>query len=260
MKSSFVNTLFLLPLVLLLVGCKVEVPDGVMPPDKMENVIYDYHLAQAITMEYMPASYEKKLHINYVFDKHGITKEQFDSSLVWYTRYPRRMVKIYANLERRALDELKVLNNIDEESTEQLVNSEMMFADTVNLWNSSRVKLLSSSPLNNRIVFNFESDSTYVRGDSILFSFSSRHIPGKMDSLTHCAHAALVVEYDDESYASRGVSIVADSVYSLAVNRNFNAGIKVLRGFVYYSDNDTLCASKLLLGDIAVKRIHPQEQ
>ena len=105
MKCSFVKTLCLL-ITLFVVGCKVETPEGVLPPEKMENVIYDYHLVQAITTEYMPLNYEKKMHINYVFEKHGITKEQFDSSLVWYTRYPRRMHRIYASLEKRTMEEL----------------------------------------------------------------------------------------------------------------------------------------------------------
>ncbi len=259
MKCSFVKTLYLL-ITLFVVGCKVETPEGVLPPEKMENVIYDYHLVQAITTEYMPLNYEKKMHINYVFEKHGITKEQFDSSLVWYTRYPRRMHRIYASLEKRTMEELKVLNNIDDEAVELLASNEKMLADTVDLWGGSRVKLLSSSPLNNRVVFHYDADTTYVVGDSILFSFSSKHLRAKADSLRHTAHAALVVEYDDASYASRGVSLKADSAYSLTLERNFNAGIKSMYGFVYYSDNDTLCASKLLLGEISVKRIHPAKE
>ena len=40
MKRYFAKTLFLLSL-LLFVACKVEMPEGVIKPDKMEDIIYD---------------------------------------------------------------------------------------------------------------------------------------------------------------------------------------------------------------------------
>ena len=258
MKRYFAKTLFLLSL-LLFVACKVEMPEGVIKPDKMEDIIYDYHLVQVLTTDQMATSYERKLHINYVFEKHGVTKEQFDSSLVWYTRYPKKMVKIYANLEERAKAELEAMGD-GAAAVADVMNSEKMLADTVELWNGSSVRLLSSSPLNNRITFNYAADTTYVKGDSVRFLFSARYLPGAMGGLNHFAHAALVVEYDNDSYASKGVTLSADSTYVLAVERNYDSDIKSLHGFLYYSDNDTLCASKLLLGDISVKRIHPEEE
>lgn len=122
------------------------------------------------------------------------------------------------------------------------------------------MRLLSASPLNNRIAFNFTADTTYVKGDSIRFAFTAKHLRGDMEGLRHFTHAALVVEYGDDSSASTGVTLAGDSTYLLAVERNYDADIKSLHGFVYYSDNDTLCASKLLLGDISLKRIHPEEE
>ena len=44
----------------LLAGCAVEIPEHVIKPDKMENVLYDYHLAQVLTSEMSSASYERK--------------------------------------------------------------------------------------------------------------------------------------------------------------------------------------------------------
>ena len=257
-NGSFVRVLLLL-LLPLFVACKVDIPEDVIKPDNMEGIIYDYHLVQVMTADLMSTSYEKKLHLNYVFDKHGITKEQFDSSLVWYTRYPKRMVKIYANLEKRTMAELEAMGE-GGAALADIANSEKMIGDTVELWNDARVKLLSSSPLNNRIAFNYVADTTYVKGDSILFSFTARRLRGKMDSLRQTAHAALVVEYADKSFASRGASVTADSAFHISVARNYDSDIESMHGFVYYADNDTLCASKLLLGDISVKRIHPAEE
>lgn len=258
MKFFLVKSLCFLSL-LLFVACKVEMPEGVIPPEKMEDVVYDYHLAQVITADHMATGFERKLHINYVFEKHGVTKEQFDSSMVWYTRYPKKMVRIYSRLEERAKHELESMGD-GAAALADIMNSERMLADTVELWNNARVKLLSSSPLNNRITFSYIPDTTYVKGDSLVFSFTAKHIRGNVDSLRYRAHAAFLVNYTDRSSASCAAALVADSAYQLAVERNFATNIKSMHGFVYYADNDTLCASKMLLGDISVKRIHPDEE
>lgn len=255
MKRFFVTTL-IFSFLLTLAGCKVEIPEGVILPDKMENILYDYHLAQAITANQSSSSYEKKLHINYVFEKHGVTKAVFDSSLVWYTRYPKQMLRIYSNLESRLKDEIEILG--DDDAISEIVNSEQMLADTVNLWKGTNVRLLSSAAICNRITFAYDADTTYVKGDSLVFTFSAKYLPGTMDSLFQRAHAALVVTYADGSIVNSGSAVVVDKKYALSVNRS-DKMIKSLNGFLYYSDNDSSCLSKLLLSDIAVKRIHPEE-
>ena len=242
----------------LFVGCAVEIPEHVIKPDKMESVLYDYHLAQVITSEMSSASYEKKLHASYVFKKHGITKEQFDSSLVWYTRYPKQMVRIYSNLEKRVTAEIEATSG-GYDVLAGMRDAEKMMADTVNLWNKRRVSLLSSAALTNRVEFNYNADTTYVRGDSIVLSFTARFLPDA-DSVKQKAHVALVVQYTDKSSKSNGMPLQGDGAYKVDVLRDFKRDIEAVQGFVYYSDNDSLHLSKLLLGDIAVKRIHPLKE
>lgn len=255
MRRFWVNFVLLLA-VLGFAACSVEMPEGVIRPGKMEDLLYDYHLAQVVTSDYSSNSYEKKLHVSYVFEKHGTTKEQFDSSLVWYTRYPKQMVRIYSNLEKRLTAELEVMGN-SEEMLADIANAEMMQRDTVNLWRGTSVKLLSSAPLVNRFTFDYTADSTYVSGDSLVLAFSARFVPSKVDSLDCHAHAALLVEYTDKSIGSAGVQLDKNGLYAVGVARDFERSISAVRGFVYYADNDTSCVAKLLLGDIAVKRIHP---
>ena len=242
----------------LLAGCAVEIPEHVIEPDKMENVLYDYHLAQVLTSEMSSASYEKKLHASYVFKKHGITKEQFDSSLVWYTRYPKQMVRIYSNLEKRITAEIEATSD-GYNVIAGMVASEEMMADTVDLWNKRSVSLLSSSALTNRVEFNYKADTTFVRGDSLVFSFTARFLPDA-DSVVQGAHVALVVQYGDKSSRSNGMPLKGDGAYCIDVQRDFKRNIEAVHGFVYYSDNDSLHLSKLLLGDIAVRRIHPLKE
>lgn len=254
MKSLLAKILFVL-CVAMCVGCKVERPDDVIAPEKMESLLYDYHLAQAVTEDEMPSSYKKKMHINYVFEKHGVTKEAFDSSLVWYTRYPKHLVRIYSNLEERLDDEMEKMGVITADDDAFL--AQMAGADMVNLWRGSQVKLLSSMALCNRLNFEYKADDTYVQGDSISFSFSAKHLASGLDSVKFNAHAALVVEYADASTAVNGTDVTDDGAYVVAVERNFGSKITALHGFLFYSDDDSLSRPKLLLGDIAVMRVHP---
>ena len=83
-------------LVFSLTACKVKRPETVLPDAKMENVLYDYHIAKAMGEE-VPynESYKRVLYIESVFKKYGITQADFDSSMVWFARNPEVLTKIY---------------------------------------------------------------------------------------------------------------------------------------------------------------------
>ena len=85
-----------------LASCKKKMPSEVIKPAEMENILYDYHLAQALGSEYNGEErYKRELLLQYVFEKHHVTKAEFDSSMVWYTRNMEELGNIYKNLERR---------------------------------------------------------------------------------------------------------------------------------------------------------------
>ena len=65
-----------------LTACKVKRPETVFPDAKMENVLYDYHIAKAMGEE-VPynESYKRVLYIESVFKKYGITQADFDFML-----------------------------------------------------------------------------------------------------------------------------------------------------------------------------------
>jgi len=61
-------------LALAIVGCKVKRPDDVISESKMENLLYDYHLAKSMG-DNLPYSenYKKALYLDAVFKKYGTT-------------------------------------------------------------------------------------------------------------------------------------------------------------------------------------------
>ena len=253
--------LFLLSMTLF--SCKVEIPDSVLPPEKMEAILYDYHLTASMTTMYASVSYKEKLMYTYVYDKHGVTKEEFDSSLVWYNRYPKHIKEIYANLETRLQQEVDVLtaNQVQDYDGVSLAIADLAPA-VAELWTGHPVKLLSTTPLSNRIMFGFDvpKDTTFVIGDSMVFSFNAEFIPSLEQGAEREAYASIVLEYDnDTSYHAAGISVKEPGAYSLTVPRNFENRMKSMSGYIYYYDNDTALVTSLLLSNISLKRFHPVE-
>ncbi|MBR5893721.1 MAG: DUF4296 domain-containing protein [Bacteroidaceae bacterium] len=237
----------------LLVSCNVDIPKDIIQPAELEALLYDYHLVQAMSTDAEGGEYKRRLYAGYVFGKHNVTKEHFDSSLMWYARNPKYLHSIYSSLYDRLDTEVALMTG-----ERKLAKSEkdMLNRDTLDLWREERIMLLSSSPFMGRKAFAYEADSTFVVGDSVSFAATVHFVsPGNEPSSS--AHIALVVEYKDNTSSSAGATITHDGCYTLEVPRNTTAAIKALSGHVYYMPGDSLTDERLLVGGLSLKRIHP---
>ena len=237
----------------MLVSCNVEIPKDIIQPAELEALLYDYHLVQAMSVDAEGGEYKRRLYADYVFGKHKVTKEHFDSSLMWYSRNPKYLHSIYSSLYDRLDTEIAVMTG-----ERKLANSEenMLNRDTLDLWSEERIILLSSSPFMGCKTFAYEADTTFVVGDSISFA-ATVHFVSPGDEPSSSAHIALTVEYKDDTRSSAGTTIKHDGCYTLELPRNKNAGIKALSGHIYYTPGDSLANERLLVGGLSLKRIHP---
>lgn len=261
MGCRLIKILFLLLLVSL-ASCEVKMPEDVLPPQKMEDILYDYHLANSMATTFASADYKEKLMYSYVYQKHNVSKELFDSSLVWYNRYPKYMKDIYTNLESRYQADVDLLGGI------KVVRSEGVDLDAANLavnvaelWTGHPVKMLTATPLGNRLSFSFETpkDSSFVVGDSLVFSFNAMFISQREEGVEQEAYAAISLEYADDSYYTAGVSVKEPGFFVIPALRNEKSRLKSMSGYVYYFDNDTARSSRAILSELSVKRLHPAE-
>lgn len=247
---------------LFLISCEVGVPDYVVPLGEMEGFLYDYHLVQSMSSEFSAFDYKEKLFYDYIHKKHNITKERFDSSLMWYNRYPKYLKRIYENLEVRLDAEVASLNDARASFEEGvLLEAAFLSADTAQLWASSRMRLLASTHIDNKLYFAFDipKDTTFVEGDSLTFSFGSYFINSGNDDVEQEAVASIRIDYDNGSYYHKNLRITESGEYALAAPRDFSKRMKSMAGFIYYVDDDKKCKSKMLLSGISVTRIHPQK-
>ena len=249
-------------LVLALFSCEVKIPDDVIAPDKMEKLLYDYHLVQSMSSEYASDEYKEKLYFEYVFAKHNVKEAEFDSSLVWYNRYPKHMYRIYQNLEQRLEGEVEMMSNAKGTLDEGVsLDVAYLASDTAELWTSTPAKMLLSTPLQSTLTFGFEmSDTLFVAGDSLSFSFDASFVSGGVKGVRQEAFAAITVNYDDGKVENCAARVDKTGHVVLAFNRYFDSRPVSMNGFVYYFDNDATASARLVLTAISVTRIHPPKE
>ena len=94
MKHSLIGLLALL----FVMACTPTVPSQFIQPDEMEDLLYDYHVAQAMARLDHPGEsgeVEKNRNFLAVLNKYGVTQAKFDSSLVYYYSHLDKLKKIY---------------------------------------------------------------------------------------------------------------------------------------------------------------------
>ena len=135
-KRSFRGGLLVLSL-LLLCSCEQK-PEGILSKGKMEEVLYDYHIAQymASTLPY-DDRYKSQLYIEAVFDKHGISEAQFDTSLVYYNRHTDQIRDIYDHVKHRLEDYDAKLQL--ESGSNEIRASFTLGGDTADIWSGHDV-------------------------------------------------------------------------------------------------------------------------
>lgn len=172
----FCFCLFVVVSVALFSSCKVEHPSDVLSPKKMEAVLYDYHLAQVMCNDLNGQDrYKRELYMNYVYEKHHVTRAQVDSSLVWYARNPKELSAIYEHLNARADAEIARLNEKRAEAKRR--EPVPVEGDSADIWYERRLVLLSTSDLNNLFMFTIPSDSNFQARDKFEWMFDVIFVP-----------------------------------------------------------------------------------
>ena len=198
----------LLLLLLFLSSCEPQLPDGVMSESKMEEVLYDYHVAQAMS----EVSTEPGKTIDFqryelqeaVLRKHGITQAEFDSSMVFYCSDLDRMNRLYQHLSER-LDR-------DAEALGASLGSGDIYAgltadgDTANVWSGRQLFAIRNRSGENLRSWYIPCDSTWLPGDDLLFRFQTQSYA--RDGY-YSIYVTMVVSYDNDSVRARTMQFTA---------------------------------------------------
>lgn len=144
----------------MLASCKPQVPSQYIQPDDMEDLIYDYHIAQGIAAQQMGNSdYNRRLAIELVLKEHGITQADFDSSLVYYYTRADRFQEIYKNVQSRLNAEAEKYGAAVNELQNIISNSTS--GDTIDVWTGNRMLMLLNDRPYHLYSFSQKADTTF---------------------------------------------------------------------------------------------------
>ena len=122
---------------------KYLIPEKVMVP-----LLVDMHLADATALYYSPGQIRLKIDSSalygWIFDKHNVTKMQFDSTIAYYTRHPDRLTRIY---DKVIADLSKLESEIKEAEKAEASRKRVI------LWEDSKTYMLPNDGRTNRISF-----------------------------------------------------------------------------------------------------------
>ena len=257
---SIVVIFILLLLVNVISSCKPGVPRKYLSPGKMEDILYDYHVAKGM-ISFNEADSDTLLYQVYklaVLKKYGISEADFDSSMVYYTRHTHRLHKIYENLAKRLSQEAMAMGASASEIKQSMGITEA--GDTANIWSGEESFVLSPQPGFNVYSYTLEADSSYHAGDDFILIFDARFIyqEGMRDGI-----ALISLTFNNDSTTSQMMRLNVDNTYRVDIGDHERLGIKKVSGYFILNRNqkqDSQTTLKLMsVTQLALLRIHTPE-
>jgi hypothetical protein len=209
----------------LVCSCKPSVPGEYIQPNKMADILYDYHLSDAMADANGSKPYVKIAYREAVLKKYDVTQADFDSSMVYYMRHTERMRDIYE----------KVADHLTKEATAQGFSAEDVNrfgntakGDTANIWTEEKAIIFNPYVPFNYRTFYVKADTSFHARDHIMLDFSTQFLyqDGIRDAI-----AVLAVKFKNDSVATQMVSLTNSSHYSIDIPDQDSLGIKEVRGF-----------------------------
>jgi len=120
----------LLLMAILAVSCVHSRYGEIIPPKKFVNVLMDIHLADGIAVENMSGAKGALLDsaslYGSVFNKYGVTRPIFDSTMSFYSEHPDDFQKVYNKVTaklKRMEDELNARQEEEDKKSKEIIDT-----------------------------------------------------------------------------------------------------------------------------------------
>lgn len=242
---------------LFLTACKPTIPSQYLQPDELEDLLYDYYVAQGMNNKTSVSSsmeYGRRYNYEAVLKKHGITQAEFDSTLVYYYNNVEYLNKVYERLQKRLSDDALALGASAGEVERYATQS--ISGDTTDVWEGRRHLMLHQNPPYHIVQFTQKADTSFHQGDSFLLTFGANYL---VQSGSKNATASLTITYDNDSVVSQTAMITPTGSSTVRIAPCDNR-VKKIDGFFYLSRQDVsnnrseMCL--LFLDHIQLMRFH----
>lgn len=189
--DSKYSLVFLL-LIAIVSGCS-KTPNGVLRKSDMADLLVDVYKGEAF-IEASSGSYAsdsmRKLVKQSVLLAHGVTQQQFDSSLMWYGKHIEDYVEVYKDVESKLSKEEDYV--MAEARREGMAT--MAAGDSVDLWDDGAIRFISHGMSDSTMSFEFVPNSDFMKGDAYQWQFRMLSDDAPLDIF-------IGADYDDGSMA-----------------------------------------------------------
>lgn len=259
-KNLFYFLFVMMSVLLFLTSCTPSVPAQYLQKKEMEDIMFDYHIADAMYKESHASPAMMIAYKSAVLKKHGVNEADFDSSMVYYTRHTRLLQDIYESLEARLNKEAMAKGAAAREGFSVDLNTTN--GDTVNIWTGDRSIVFSPYVPFNLESFTIPVDSAFHAGDMLLLDFDAQFIyqDGMRDAV-----AVMAVKFGNDSIASQNVRMSSPSHFSIRISDTNRFGIKDIKGYFllnhaqYGADAYSTTFKLMILSNISLVRIHEKK-
>lgn len=198
-------------LIVIFVGCGVR-PWGVLSQKEMVAVLLDVHMAESAmkVLDSGAKRIEKQEYYNLVFEKHNITKEQFDKSIDWYSRKHKVLMAIYEEVRNEAERLQDRVDNYEFHPDAKPSHEDSIAI--IDLWHWERERLLSldeDSVLSvDELHFSILDTNYFYKSEELNFYLKMRVYAPDTTSFT----TRLICHFSDSSVDTLQYVSLADSV------------------------------------------------
>ena len=153
------------------VSC-IDRPESVLSEDEMIDLLVDVHRSEGLldlqsAHSFSDEEYQQAVMAT-VLVQHGVTRAQYDSSLMWYAKHLKLFVRVYSHVDERLKEEEKYWNNIVAESREFKISAP---GDSVDVWTIDKYLVLDRTLKSSVRFWEIQKDSNYMKGDTMRWSF-----------------------------------------------------------------------------------------
>ncbi len=133
---------------IIIFSCSGTKKKYLIPEKEIIPLLVDMHIADAMGLDYTITQNQLRTDsaalYGWIFEKHGVTKMQFDSTMSYYSRHPDRLNKVYEKV-------ISSLSKLESEIKE--AESSEALKKRVTLWEDKQDYLLPNDGRTNRISF-----------------------------------------------------------------------------------------------------------
>jgi hypothetical protein len=221
-------------------------PKGIIPEKKMQKVLVDMQLAEAM-INADPATYreqaDKRALYQAVFDKHRLTAAAYDSSMVWYGKHLEQYLRIYDLALADIKHQISDIGDIKPDA------ASVSNVDSLDIWIFRKYYEFAPRSLSNRVIFDFHPEEAYSSGSVFVFGFQVWGITPSMSAPLEVRLSA----FQGDTTLFAGNTLAKDGYHEIILKTLPTKKIQRVHGYIRLNTPDTTF-HKLYLDDFSLMK------